>query len=42
VAGTPVDAEAAADPTVESESDDASATIDPDTDDVTGDDPGEA
>jgi len=41
-AGTPVDAEAAADPTVESESDDVSATIDSDTDDVTGDDPGEA
>ena len=40
--GTPVDAEAAVDPTVESESNDASATIDPDTDDVTGDDPGEA
>ena len=40
--GTPVDAEAAVDPTVESETNDASATIDPDTDDVTGDDPGEA
>jgi DNA gyrase subunit A len=40
--GTPVIAEAAVDPTVESESDDAGATIDPDTDDVTGDDPGEA
>ena len=40
--GTPVNAEAAVNPTVESETNDASATIDPDTDDVTGDDPGEA
>ena len=40
--GTPVDPEAAVDPTVESDADEASATIDPDTDDVTGDDPGEA
>ena len=39
---TPVDPEPAVDPTVESVEDEASATIDPDTDDVTGDDPGEA
>jgi DNA gyrase subunit A len=39
---TPVDPEAAVEPAVESVVDEASATIDPDIDDVTGDDPGEA
>src|SRR6188508_1093257 len=41
-AGTPVEPETAVAQAVASDTDDASATIDPDTDDETGNDPGEA